>query len=160
VKKIALLLLLTVLAAGAAPNLELAGVDQFDVVVEQLPAEAELAGLSVHGLKNLIDSSLKSDGIIAGDTTSTAFLYLKVVVMEVGPSLLRPSGYIYRVDFDLRQPAFLVNHPSIVSQAISWHDGCIGSTSHSPPKLRQAIIATVKLYSKEFARDYRTANEN
>jgi hypothetical protein len=158
VRKIALLLLLSVLAAGAARDTELVGITSFDVIVEQLPAEAELAGLSEQGLKQTIDSCLKTDGIVADDTTAGAFLYLKVVVMEVGASFVRPSGYIYRIDFDLRQPAYLVEHPSIVSQAVSWHDGCIGATSHSPPKLRREITATVETYAREFARDYRAAN--
>ena len=157
-RTLALTLLFGFLAAWASSGLELGGIDEFDIVVEKLPAEVLRSGLSEPGLRSTIDSGLKSAGISPGDPSSETFLYLKAVVMEVGAWPLKPSGYIYRIDLDLRQPAVLISNPGIIGQATSWHDGCLGATAHSPPQLRKVITTTVQQYVNEFAQDYLAAN--
>jgi hypothetical protein len=117
---------------GLAPALDtpaervtLDGLTRIHVVVDELPAEVERAGLSRAGLQADVENRLRAAGlrVLAPDDALTAAgrptLHLRVEVVR--PAAL-PERWVYSVDLTLRQQVWLERDRKISAPAITWSD--------------------------------------
>lgn len=141
-------------ALGQDPTADvtLRGLTGINVVVEDLPVEAELeqAGLTRSTVQANIEAQLEEAGIRVLDNNEwqsapgRPWLFVRVQTMR--PQASR-RGYAYMISLDVMQRVRLTRDPSIDAPAVTWTTGEIGSVGGSNlSRIRDSLRAQVDLF--------------
>ena len=126
-----------------------------EVVVEQIPVDAERDGLSTNKLKSYVESQLDGAGIrvLSHEERRTqpghAYLYVSINTVKT------KSIYSYAIEISLNQTVRLTRHPTIATFAPTWSAQVTGTTT---PEHLNTIQEDVSDFVQAFINDYLAMN--
>jgi hypothetical protein len=141
---------LGVLGAGGDSD-SLRGLDRIAVVVEDLHAEAENAGLSRAQLQTAVELRLRLAGIKVVDESEGIakgypFLYAQI----------NNGERFYSIHVAFEQSVFLQRNTDIRCMAVTWTTESAGSSS--PPRMAETVRKAVADHVDEFINAYLSVN--
>lgn len=145
----------TVILTGERKRETLRDLTGVEVVVEQIPADAERDGLSTAQLKNYVESQLDGAGIrvLTHEERRTqpghAYLYVSINTVKT------KSIYSYAIEISLNQTVRLTRHPTIATFAPTWSAQVAGTTT---AEHLETIREDVSDFVQAFIQDYLTMN--
>jgi hypothetical protein len=145
----------TVILTGERKRETLRDLTGVEVVVEQLPADAERDGLSTNQLKTYVESQLDDAGIrvLTHEERRTqpghAYLYVSVNTVKT------KSIYSYAIEISLNQTVRLTRHPTIATFAPTWSAQVAGTTT---AEHLETIREDISDFVQAFINDYLAMN--
>jgi hypothetical protein len=145
----------TVILIGERKRETLRDLTGVEVVVEQIPADAERDGLSTSQLKKHVESQLGGAGIrvLTHEERRTqpghAYLYVSVNTVKTR------SIYSYAIEISLNQTVRLTRHPTIATFAPTWSAQVAGTTTAEHLDI---IREDVSDFVQAFINDYLAMN--
>lgn len=145
----------TVVLTGERKRETLRDLTGVEVVVEQIPADAERDGLSTNELKSYVESQLDGAGIrvLTHEERRTqpghAYLYVSINTVKT------KSIYSYAIEISLNQTVRLTRHPTIATFAPTWSAQIAGTTT---AEHLDTIREDVSNFVQAFIHDYHSMN--
>jgi type II secretory pathway component PulM len=145
----------TVILTGERKRETLRDLTGVEVVVEQIPADAERDGLSTSQLKKYVESQLGGAGIrvLTHEERRTqpghAYLYVSINTVKTR------SIYSYAIELSLNQTVRLTRHPTIATFAPTWSAQVAGTTT---AEHLDTIREDVSDFVQAFINDYLAMN--
>ncbi len=158
----AMIMVLTCLELSTAQAAEeyeresLRGLQEVEVLIEDIHPDAQADGLSVEDVRSAVELILRSSGIQvitrteSFKTPAASYLYVKISTFK------SKFTYAVNVNVTLRQQVSLVHKPQHTMPAATWENSYIAIVGHS--KFRKVISEAVEPLVKEFTYDFLTVN--
>jgi hypothetical protein len=132
----------------------LRGLSGIGVLVEQLPPEVEKEGLTKNQLQTDAESKLRKAGIKilsreeCAKTPGEPYLYIN---LNVNIAKTESDVYPYTIDVMLLQKVSLQRNPGLISYAVTWSIGGVGSIAKPIlSQLREVVEQTLDTFIQAY----------
>jgi hypothetical protein len=132
----------------------LRGLSGIGVLMERLPPEVEKGGLKTNQLQTDVESKLRKAGIKilsreeCAKTPGEPYLYVN---LNVNIAKTESDVYPYTIDVMLIQRVSLQRNPGLVTHAVTWSIGGVGSISKPIlSQLREVVEETLDIFIQAY----------